>query len=153
MNGCRVFPFHPVHEQHIGDGANHERGSRRSDRYFLALVGYTTSLPRDVARQCLVSLWVQNYAPRTTCEGHTPVLSAIVRCGNSLTFQWYPEPRRLHPTHGNLQLLASGPHRERYEELKAAYNLVRPEGSAAAPSYEEWRCISDICDHPDVFCR
>lgn len=60
---------------------------------------------------------------------------------------------RLHPTHAQLWSLASGPHRERYEELRAAYNPVRPEGSSPAPPYEEWRGMSDICDDPDVFCR
>ena len=60
---------------------------------------------------------------------------------------------RLHPAHTHLWSLASGPHRERYEELRAVYNMVRPEGSKAAPPYEDWTGISDVCDHTGVFCR
>ena len=61
--------------------------------------------------------------------------------------------RRWHPAHSELHALAGGSHPERYEELRAVYNLVRPEGSRAAPPYEEWTGISDVCDHPEVFCR
>ncbi|CAM9871072.1 unnamed protein product, partial [Hapterophycus canaliculatus] len=58
----------------------------------------------------------------------------------------------LHTTHVQLSSLASGPHRERYEELRAAYNPMRPQGSLAAPPFDEWSEMPDICD-PDAFCR
>ena len=35
--------------------------------------------------------------------------------------------------------------------MRAAYNSTRPTGFLAAPPFEEWRGISDICGHP--YCR
>lgn len=58
---------------------------------------------------------------------------------------------RSHFAHRQLWCLASGPDRERYEELRAAYNPVRPAGLSPAPPFEEWRGMSDICDH--AYCR
>eukprot|EP00903_Cladosiphon_okamuranus_P006027 g5945.t1 len=56
-----------------------------------------------------------------------------------------------HFAHSQLWCLAFGPDRERYEELRAAYNPVRPAGCPPAPPFEEWRGMSDICDH--AYCR
>ena len=58
---------------------------------------------------------------------------------------------RSHFAHSQLWCLAFGPDRERYEELRAAYNPVRPAGCPPAPPFEDWRGMSDICDH--AYCR
>lgn len=58
---------------------------------------------------------------------------------------------RSHFAHSQLWCLSLGPDRERYEELRAVYNPVRPAGLLPAPPFEEWRGMSDICDHP--YCR
>lgn len=41
--------------------------------------------------------------------------------------------------------------RDLYERVRAAYNLVRTEGSMAAPPFDEWRGLSGMCDY--LFCR
>jgi len=86
---------------------------------------------------------------------HSPVMYLISRSFCLSTSRWrgHRISYRLHVTHFELWSLASGPHRERYEELRAAYNGVRPKGSLPAPPYEKVAGMSDICDHPDSFCR
>ncbi|CAN0563998.1 unnamed protein product [Ectocarpus sp. 12 AP-2014] len=56
-----------------------------------------------------------------------------------------------HLCHTQLWCLALGPDREPYEELRAAYNPVRPSGSPLVPAFEHWQGMSDICNH--VHCR
>lgn len=58
---------------------------------------------------------------------------------------------RSHFAHAELLDLAFRRDREQYEELRAAYNPVRPVGYSPAPPFEEWRGMSDICDH--AYCR
>eukprot|EP00752_Nemacystus_decipiens_P006689 g6015.t1 len=53
--------------------------------------------------------------------------------------------------HSHLFLLGFGRQRYKYEQVRAAYNSVRPPGSLAVPPFEEFRGVSDICDHP--YCR
>lgn len=53
--------------------------------------------------------------------------------------------------HAHLWRLAFGPGRERYEVVRTAYNLVRPDGFSPVPPFEEWRGMSDICGH--AYCR
>ena len=58
---------------------------------------------------------------------------------------------RSHFAHRQLWCLSVGPDRRPYEELRAAYNPVRPAGLLPAPPFEKWRDMSDICDH--AYCR
>lgn len=58
---------------------------------------------------------------------------------------------RAHTAHAHLWGLAKVNQRDQYEELRAAYNGVRFAGSSPAPPFEEWRGMSDLCDHP--YCR
>jgi len=59
--------------------------------------------------------------------------------------------RRLHAAHLMLYILAYSKRRYEYEDLRAAYNGVRPVGSPPAPPSEEWRGMHDVCDH--LHCR
>ncbi|CAM9315888.1 unnamed protein product [Pylaiella littoralis] len=56
-----------------------------------------------------------------------------------------------HTAHVQLWGLAVRGHREKYEELRAAYNPVRSAISPPAPPFEEWRGVADICNH--AYCR
>ncbi|CAM9789924.1 unnamed protein product, partial [Scytosiphon promiscuus] len=56
-----------------------------------------------------------------------------------------------HTAHAHLWGLATVHQKEQYEELRAAYNRVRFAGSSPAPPFEEWRGMSDLCDH--AYCR
>jgi len=62
---------------------------------------------------------------------------------------------RSHFAHAQLWGLAASPLKNRrlYEDLRAAYNSVRPAGSKAAPPFEQWRSAADLCDHPVCRCE
>lgn len=62
-----------------------------------------------------------------------------------------PAPRRLWIAHTHLFMLAFSHQRCKYEEVRASYNSVRPPGSLKVPPFEEFRGVSDICDH--TYCR
>eukprot|EP00903_Cladosiphon_okamuranus_P019499 g17932.t1 len=52
-----------------------------------------------------------------------------------------------HSAHCKLNTLAMFRSQREYEALRASYNSVRPVGSRPAPPFEEWRDVTDICDH------
>jgi len=62
---------------------------------------------------------------------------------------------RSHFAHAQLWCLAVGHRQNRrlYEELRGAYNSVRSAGSGAAPAFEQWRSMADLCDHPVCRCE
>lgn len=67
--------------------------------------------------------------------------------------RWSPDssPNRLWIAHSHIFMLAFSRQRYKYQEVRASYNAVRPAGSLAVPPFEEFRGVSDICDHP--WCR
>lgn len=58
---------------------------------------------------------------------------------------------RLHISHLLMSVLATFDERVMYEDLRNAYNVVRPFDTMPIPPFEEWSGISPHCSH--VYCR